>query len=276
MIILDGKKIAEDILIDLTKKIAENPGRKPTLLTLSIGSNPESFSYIQHQQKQCNRIGMKSNHVSLPDNISPLELKNTIKSFNDDVSIDGIILQMPLPKNFEHLEVISWIDQKKDVDGIHPINLGKLMQGKAAFVPATPLAVMHLLKSCCVSLKGKKALIIGRSLIVGKPLSMLLLEADCTVTLAHSKTLDLTKESSQADILIAAAGQAGLVKYDYIKKDAIVIDVGINFINGKMVGDVAFDEVAPLASYITPVPGGVGPITTAMLLSNTWQAFLNH
>jgi methylenetetrahydrofolate dehydrogenase (NADP+) / methenyltetrahydrofolate cyclohydrolase len=276
MIIMDGKKHASLLREKIKNEVDALKGRKPLLASIQVGSDPDASSYISNKEKACQAVGILSSHLSLPDDTKEDVLLESIKKLNHDDTVDGILLQLPLPENFNSARIINTIDPGKDVDGIHPNNLGKLMSGQVGFIPATPLAVMHLLKAYNIPLSGMNTMIIGRSAIVGKPLSLLLLAENCTVTLAHSKSLKLENESSRTDLLVAAIGRAKLIGKHYIKPGAIVIDVGINFVNSKLCGDVNFEEVAPMTSYITPVPGGVGSLTNTMILKNTLQAYHLH
>lgn len=273
MILLDGKHQSTLLRKDLKSEIEKVSPHQPCLLSIMVGANSVAASYVRNKEKACTEVGIRSKHISLPENCTEKELLESITKANLDPEIHGIILQMPLPKGFNHYRILTQIDPKKDVDGLHPLNLGRLLSGNPLFIPATPLAVVHLLESYGIALLGKKAVIVGRSNIVGKPLSLLLLHHNCTVTIAHSKTQFLPNETLTADILVAAVGQARFIDAGYIKPGAVVLDVGINYIQDKLVGDVDFDEVAPLSSYISPVPGGVGSLTTTMLLQNTWKAF---
>jgi methylenetetrahydrofolate dehydrogenase (NADP+) / methenyltetrahydrofolate cyclohydrolase len=273
MILLDGKYQSAILRDILSKEIQKVYPKRPCLLSIMVGESSEALSYIKNKEKSCAEVGIHSQHISLSADCTESSLLETISEANLNPEINGIILQMPLPKNINQDRIVSSIDPNKDVDGLHPLNLGKLLCGNPLFAPATPLAVIHLLESYGIPLSGKKAVIIGRSNIVGKPLSLLLLQHNCTVTIAHSKTSYLPNETLLADILLVAIGQAKLIDQGFIKPGAVVVDIGINFIQGKLVGDVDFNSVAPLCSYISPVPGGVGSLTTTMLLQNTWKAF---
>lgn len=273
MILLDGKHQSTILRSILSNEIQKIYPKKPCLLSIMVGESSEALAYIKNKEKSCAEVGIHSQHISLSADCTERSLLETISEANLNPEINGIILQMPLPKNLNQDRIVSSIDPNKDVDGMHPLNLGKLLCGKPLFAPATPLAVIHLLESYGIPLSGKKAVIVGRSNIVGKPLSLLLLQHNCTVTIAHSKTSFLPNETLQADILLVAVGQAKLIDQGFVKPGAVVVDIGINFIQGKLVGDVDFNSVAPLCSYISPVPGGVGSLTTSMLLQNTWKAF---
>jgi methylenetetrahydrofolate dehydrogenase (NADP+) / methenyltetrahydrofolate cyclohydrolase len=273
MTILDGKHQSSLLRKELKKEIEKSSPSSPCLLSIMIGENSEASSYVRNKEKACSEVGIISKHISLLKNTSETELSECITRANQDPQIHGIILQMPLPKEFNQYHIFSLIDPRKDVDGLHPLNLGRLLSGNPLFIPATPLAVVHLIESYGIPLSGKKAVIVGRSNIVGKPLSLLLLHHNCTVTITHSKTQSLPNETLTADILVAAVGQARFINSGHVKPGAVVLDVGINYIQDILVGDVDFDDVAPLSSYISPVPGGVGSLTTTMLLQNTWKAF---
>jgi methylenetetrahydrofolate dehydrogenase (NADP+) / methenyltetrahydrofolate cyclohydrolase len=273
MILLDGKHQSKLLRKDLKSEIEKVSPHSPCLLSIMVGKSSEAATYIRNKEKACAEVGIRSEHISLPENCTEKDLLDSIIQANLNPEIHGIIIQMPLPKGFDHYRILTQIEPKKDVDGLHPLNLGRLLSGNPMFIPATPLAVVHLIQSYGIALSGRKAVIVGRSNIVGKPLSLLLLHHNCTVTIAHSKTQSLPNETLTADILVAAVGQAGFIDAGYVKPGAVVLDVGINYIQDKLVGDVDFDEVAPLSSYISPVPGGVGSLTTTMLLENTWKAF---
>ncbi len=273
MIVMDGKHQSSILRRDLKKEIEKISPSSPCLLSLMIEGSSEADSYVRNKEKACNEVGIISKHISLSKHVSENDLIECIDRANQDPEIHGIILQMPLPKEFNQYRIFSHIDPRKDVDGLHPLNLGRLLSGNPLFVPATPLAVLHLIESYGIPLSGKKAVVIGRSNIVGKPLSLLLLHHNCTVSITHSQTQSLANETLTADILVAAIGQAHFVTSAYVKPGVVVLDVGINFAQNKLLGDVDFDSVAPLSSYISPVPGGVGSLTTTMLLQNTWKAF---
>lgn len=277
--IIDGKKIAHDLLEELKEKYTQNPGpRPPKLAYLLIGDNPASHIYVRYKVKACSRIGFEACGHTLPKEVSEQEVLDLIESLNHDSTVDGILVQMPLPAHINAKKVIESVDPKKDVDGFHPFNMGRLLQGNDPyFIPCTPLGIQQLLIHSHIPIAGKHVVILGRSSIVGKPLAALLSQkskdANATVTLAHSYTEHLEDITLSADILIAAMGVAEKVQGAMVKSGAIVIDVGINRLQGKLVGDVAFEEVAHKASFITPVPGGVGPMTIAMLLSNTYKSY---
>ena len=272
-IIIDGKQEALNIRKILAEEIAASQAT-PLLAVVQVGDNPASQIYVRNKHKAASEIGMKCRICYVPDTASESELRDLILDLNDNDDINGIIVQLPLAKEFDELVVLSWIKYSKDVDGFSPLNAGLLqMNSPEAVVAATPQGILALLKQYVADLRGKHVVIIGRSKIVGRPLADLLLNQDCTVTVTHSKTVDLPSICRQADILVAACGCPKMVKADWVKKGAVVIDVGINRIDGHLCGDVAFDEVKEVAAYISPVPGGIGPMTVAMLLKNTWNAY---
>ena len=272
--IIDGKKIAAQIRDNLKQKIATLQSA-PQLAIVLVGNDEPSLIYVRNKQKAAAQIGLLSQLHHLDENISEEELLKIIAQLNADSEINGIIVQLPLPKHLNTNRVIKAISPLKDVDGFHPYNTGMLQNNeKPYFVAATPLGVMQLIKSVLPNLSGKNVVLIGASLIVGRPLATLLLNQECTVTITHAQTRNIKELTSKADILVAACGVAKLVKADWIKENAVLIDVGINRDNGKICGDIDFDDVKEKALAITPVPGGVGPMTIAMLLSNTVDAFL--
>lgn len=272
--IIDGKKIAAQIRDNLKQKIATLQSA-PQLAIVLVGNDEPSLIYVRNKQKAAAQIGLLSQLHHLDENISEEELLKIIAQLNADSEINGIIVQLPLPKHLNTNRVINAISPLKDVDGFHPYNTGMLQNNeKPYFVAATPLGVMQLIKSVLPNLSGKNVVLIGASLIVGRPLATLLLNQECTVTITHAQTRNIKELTSKADILVAACGVAKLVKADWIKENAVLIDVGINRNNGKICGDIDFDDVKEKALAITPVPGGVGPMTIAMLLSNTVDAFL--
>jgi len=273
--IIDGKLLAKQIRDDLAQKIKAmvNAGnQQPGLAVVLVGNNPASQLYVSMKQKACAEVGIYSEEHRLPASISQEELLAVIERLNKDPKIHGILVQLPLPEGFDEQVVINHIKPEKDVDGFHPINIGKLQTGQKTFVPCTPAGVMKMLDSIGIDLTGKKAVVVGRSNIVGKPVAQLLLQRNATVTICHSKTNNLAEECRQADVLVVAVGHPELVKADWVKPGAVVIDVGISKVGSKTVGDVAFDEVKEVAGWLTPVPGGVGPMTIAMLLTNTVAA----
>ena len=253
-----------------------NNKRLPKLVVVLVGNNPASLSYIKGKENACNAMGFESQMVNLNEDISEKELLNEVNKLNMDNSVDGILVQMPLPKHINQYNIIEAIDPNKDVDGLHPVNVGKLHLGLDGFVPCTPLGIMEILKEMKCDLKGKNAVVIGRSILVGKPVAALLEKNNCTVTICHSNTKDIELITSRADIVIVSIGKANHIKSNWIKDGAYVVDVGINRVDGKLIGDVDFDDVAHKCCAITPVPKGVGPMTIAMLLSNTYNAYLLH
>ena len=272
MKILDGKavslKVKESVKVraDELKKF----GIEPTLAVVLVGEDKASQTYVRAKEKACNEYGIKSVAHRLSENTTQNELLALINVLNLDDSIHGILVQLPLPKHIDTNVVLAAIDPRKDVDGFHAVNVGKLVSGLDGFVPCTPLGVMEILKEYGIEVAGLNAVVIGRSNIVGKPMANLLLNASATVTVTHSKTKNLKEICKNADLIIAAIGKPFFLKADMVKEGAVVVDVGINRLDdGRLVGDVDFEEVAPKCSYITPVPGGVGPMTIAMLLNNT-------
>ena len=278
--IIDGKKIADECNNNLKKKIMMLKRRHhitPSLAVILVGDDHSSSIYVKRKIEKCNELGINSLPFMLPKHIQDSELKDLIKSLNEHKNVNGILLQLPLPSHINSNHIINLIDPMKDVDGFTNINTGNLSLGVNSIVPCTPLGCLILIKSVTHKLKGKKAVIVGRSNIVGKPLAQLLLKEDMTVTIAHSKTDDLKLETLTADILISAVGKSNIITENMVKNGAIVIDVGITRnIDGKLCGDVDFENVKQRASFITPVPGGVGPMTIAMLMSNTFIACLKQ
>ncbi|MES2712907.1 MAG: bifunctional methylenetetrahydrofolate dehydrogenase/methenyltetrahydrofolate cyclohydrolase FolD [Pseudomonadota bacterium] len=272
--IIDGKAVAEGLRATLAARIARLSFR-PGLRVVRVGEDPASGVYVRNKDRAAAAAGFDSATIHLPAETSEAALLAQVAALNADPAVDGILVQLPLPKHIDALAVIAAIDPAKDADGFHPINAGRLANGQPGLVPCTPKGVMHLLRAAGVTLSGARAVVLGRSNIVGKPMAQLLLAADCTVTIAHSRTRDLPAECRRADILVAAVGRAEMVRGDWIAPGAAVIDVGINRLpDGKLVGDVAFAEAAEIAGCITPVPGGVGPMTIACLLENTLEAAL--
>jgi methylenetetrahydrofolate dehydrogenase (NADP+)/methenyltetrahydrofolate cyclohydrolase len=274
--IIDGKKVAADLRADLKKKVAElksNYNAVPGLTVVLVGEDSPSKIYVKNKEKFAKEVGMNSEVIRYPENVEEKVLLNKIKELNNNDKVSGILVQLPLPKHIDKRKVVETILPSKDVDGFHPMNVGNLSSGYDSNIPCTPLGCYLLLKKVEKNLNGKHAVVIGRSNLNGKPMTQLLLKENCTVTITHSKTRDLKAECSRADIVIAAVGRPKLVKGDWIKKGAIVIDVGINKTDSGLVGDVDFDEVSKVAKAITPVPGGVGPMTIACLLNNTVECF---
>ena len=274
--IIDGKKTAAKLREDLKKKIIDLKSTfnsVPGLTVILVGDDPASKIYVKNKEKFSKEVGMNSEVIRYPKNVEESVILDKIMELNKDKKISGILVQLPLPKHISKKKVIETILPTKDVDGFHPVNVGNLSSGYDSSIPCTPLGCFLLLKKVEKNLSGKHAVIIGRSNLNGKPMAQLLLKENCTVTITHSKTKDLKEECLKADIIVAAAGKPKLVKGDWIKKNAIVIDVGINKTESGIVGDVDFDEVSKVARAITPVPGGVGPMTIACLLNNTVECF---
>ncbi|MGI6148285.1 MAG: bifunctional methylenetetrahydrofolate dehydrogenase/methenyltetrahydrofolate cyclohydrolase FolD [Firmicutes bacterium] len=269
--IINGKQIAAQIRSELKEQVERMAaqGRRPGLAVVLVGDNPASAVYVRQKKKACHEIGIYSEEHKLPGTITQGELLALIDRLNADPKIHGILVQLPLPDGLDEEEVINRINPKKDVDGFHPTNVGRLSIGLPAYVPCTPAGVLELVKRTGVAIAGKKVVVLGRSNIVGKPAAMLFLRENATVTVCHSRTVNVQQECAQADILVVAVGRPKLVKKYWVKPGAVVIDVGINRVDGKIVGDVDFEEVQEVASAITPVPGGVGPMTIAMLMKNT-------
>ncbi|PXC52219.1 bifunctional methylenetetrahydrofolate dehydrogenase/methenyltetrahydrofolate cyclohydrolase FolD [Listeria monocytogenes] len=273
--IIDGKKLAKEIQEKVTREVAElvKEGKRPGLAVVLVGDNQASRTYVRNKQKRTEEAGMKSVLIELPENVTEEKLLSVVEELNEDKTIHGILVQLPLPEHISEEKVIDTISFDKDVDGFHPVNVGNLFIGKDSFVPCTPAGIIELIKSTGTQIEGKRAVVIGRSNIVGKPVAQLLLNENATVTIAHSRTKDLPQVAKEADILVVATGLAKFVKKDYIKPGAIVIDVGMDRDeNNKLCGDVDFDDVVQEAGFITPVPGGVGPMTITMLLANTLKA----
>ncbi len=277
-VVIDGKALALQVRAEIAQKVAKYE-LKPNLAVILVGNDEASLIYDRNKQRAAKDVGMDCEIYHLEENVSENELLDLVRQLNDDVRVNGILVQLPLPKHINPTRVLMQISPEKDVDGFNPFNIGLLQANSPlAMVPATPKGVLHILKSVIPNLAGKKVAVIGRSNIVGRPMAVLLLNQDCTVVVLHSKTLEPEEIVQQADIVIASCGKARMIKENWIKKGAVVIDVGINRVDGKLYGDVDFDSVAKKASYITPVPGGVGPMTIAMLLANTYEAFArqNH
>jgi len=275
-VIIDGKKIATELREELKKKVVElksTYNATPGLTVILVGEDAPSKIYVKNKEKFAKEVGMNSEVIRYPADLEEKVLLNKIKELNKNNKVSGILVQLPLPKHIDKRKVIETIDHEKDVDGFHPINVGNLSSGYESSIPCTPLGCILLLKKVEKNLSGKHAVVIGRSNLNGKPMTQLLLKENCTVTITHSKTKDLKAECLRADIIIAAVGIPKLVKGDWVKKGAIVIDVGINKTDSGLVGDVDFDEVSKVAKAVTPVPGGVGPMTIACLLNNTVECF---
>ena len=276
MILIDGKKAAAKLREKLKNEVSQlktKYSKVPGLTVILIGELAPSQIYVRNKEKSANEVGLKSNVVKYPENVEEKTVLKKIEELNNDVSVSGILVQLPLPKHIDKQKVIEAIKPNKDVDGFHPMNVGNLSSGYESSVPCTPLGCYLLIKQIEPNLNGKKAVIIGRSNLNGKPMMQLLLKENCTVTITHSKTKDLKDECLKGDIIVAAVGIPELVKGDWVKKNAIVIDVGINKTEKGIVGDVSFDEVSKVAKALTPVPGGVGPMTIACLIKNTIECF---
>jgi len=276
MILIDGKKIAAELREELRQEVIElktKYNKVPGLTVVLIGDMAPSQIYVRNKEKSANEVGLKSEVIRYPEAVEEKTVLDKIEELNKDESISGILVQLPLPKHIDKQKVIETILPGKDVDGFHPMNVGNLSSGYESSVPCTPLGCYLMIKKIEPNLSGKKAVMIGRSNLNGKPMAQLLLKENCTVTITHSKTKDLKAECLEADIIVAAVGIPELVKADWVKKDAIVIDVGINKTENGIVGDVAFEEVSKIARALTPVPGGVGPMTIACLLKNTIECF---
>lgn len=275
--ILDGKALAQKIYAELAAQIQSlqaEIGRPPGLAVLMVGDNPASAAYVRNKERACQKIGIASFGKHFPTETSFGELEQAIQSLNQDERVDGILVQLPLPSHLDSVALLHAIAPDKDADGLHPVNMGRLVRGESGLRSCTPAGVMRLLQEYEIALKGKQAVILGRSILVGKPMALMLLEADATVTIAHSRSQNLPDITRSADILIAAVGRPNLVTPEMVKEGAVVIDVGINRVtddagNSRLVGDVQFEGVKSVASSITPVPGGVGAMTVAMLLQNT-------
>ncbi len=270
-VLINGKELAQKIRLGLKEEVEvlTKQGINPKLAVIMVGSDKASEVYVRNKSKACNEIGIAFEEFLLDENIKMEDLLSLIKGLNARDDINGILLQSPIPKHLDIRQAFNAIDYKKDVDGFHPVNVGKLAIGEEGFVSCTPAGVMKMLEEYNINVEGKRAVVIGRSNIVGKPLSQLLLNANATVTICHSRTQNIKEITKQADILVAALGKPKFVTADMVKEGAVVIDVGINRNEeGKLVGDVDFENVEKLASYITPVPGGVGPMTVAMLMAN--------
>lgn len=273
--IINGKQIAAETRLKLKEKIAALP-KKPTLAVILIGDDSASKIYVNSKEKACNEVGITAQSFHLPESTTQEELLTLINKLNQDKKINGILIQLPLPPHINKQEVLNAVSSLKDVDGFHPLNTGLLQQKCPLYIPCTPKGIIRLLHSVKQNLAGLNAVIIGRSQIVGIPTAQLLLQENCTVTVTHSYTKDLPLLCRSADILVSAIGKPEFITKEYIKPNSIIIDVGINRTQKGLVGDVKFSDAEQIASYITPVPGGVGPMTIAMLLENTYEAFLNQ
>ena len=275
--IIDGKQIAQHLKEEMREQVASlsaQYGRKPCLDVIIVGENPASMSYVRSKIKATEYCGFDGELIQLPETTSQEELLRIIRERNENNNVDGILVQLPLPKHIDEQAVIEAISPEKDVDGFHPTNVAKLWLNQDAIVPCTPMGIMALLEQSGTPLEGRHAVVVGRSNIVGKPVAKLLLDKNCTVTIAHSRTADLAATCREADILVVAVGRPQMITADMVKPGATVIDVGINRIaDGRLVGDVDYESVAPIAGAITPVPGGVGPMTITMLMRNTIECY---
>ncbi|GAB4458796.1 MAG: bifunctional methylenetetrahydrofolate dehydrogenase/methenyltetrahydrofolate cyclohydrolase FolD [Elainellaceae cyanobacterium] len=281
--ILDGKALAQKIQAELAQQIAAIKaagGRSPGLAVLMVGDNPASAAYVRNKERACEKLGMMSFGKHFPADTSQEDLSRAIDELNQDDRVDGILVQLPLPDHLDSAALLNQIHPDKDADGLHPMNLGRLVRGEEGLQSCTPAGVMKLLEEYQIDPRGKHAVVIGRSILVGKPVSLMLLAKDATVTMAHSRTPDLATVARSADILVAAVGRPNLITADMVKPGAVVIDVGINRItddsSSRLVGDVDFESVKDVASWITPVPGGVGPMTVTMLMANTVWSYLRR
>ncbi|HEM6181702.1 TPA: bifunctional methylenetetrahydrofolate dehydrogenase/methenyltetrahydrofolate cyclohydrolase [Streptococcus suis] len=276
MTVIDGKALGVKLqaaLAEKTARLKEEKGLVPGLVVILVGENPASQVYVRNKERSALAAGFKSEVVRVPDTISESDLLDLIERYNQEDEWHGILVQLPLPAHISEEKVLLAIDPDKDVDGFHPTNMGKFWSGHPVMIPSTPAGIMEMFKEYQIELEGKSALVIGRSNIVGKPMAQLLLDANATVTIAHSRTQNLPELARQADILVVAIGRGHFVTKEFVKPGAVVIDVGMNRDeNGKLIGDVKYDEVSEVASYITPVPGGVGPMTITMLMEQTYEA----
>ena len=277
MTIIDGKALSEKILKEIEQEHSElekKAGRKAGLAVIIVGENPASQIYVRNKIRACERVGFHSETIRLDENISEESLLLEIEKLNNDSNIDGILVQLPIPRHIDGLKVINAISAEKDVDGFHTTNIGKMMIGdETGFLPCTPAGVIQMFEEYNIDLEGKDVLVIGQSNIVGKPMTLLLIKKRATVQVCNSKTKNLSEKLQKADVVVAAAGSPKLVKTTDVKEGVVVIDIGINRVDGKLCGDVDFEEVSKKASFITPVPGGVGPMTIAMLIKNTFKSY---
>jgi methylenetetrahydrofolate dehydrogenase (NADP+)/methenyltetrahydrofolate cyclohydrolase len=280
--LLDGKALAEKVhheLSTLTTELQAKVGRPPGLAVLMVGDNPASAAYVRNKERACAKVGIASFGKHFPTETTQAELEEVIAALNQDERVDGILVQLPLPDHLDAVALLNKIDPDKDADGLHPVNLGRLVRGEKGLRSCTPAGVMRLLQEYEIPLKGKQAVVVGRSILVGKPMALMLLAADATVTIAHSRSQDLGSITRNADILIAAVGRPGLITAEMVKPGAVVVDVGMNRVTdadgkSRLVGDVHWESTAGVAGFITPVPGGVGPMTVAILLQNTVASYL--
>ena len=277
--IIDGKEVSRLTRLEIAKEVSElkeKSGIVPGLAVILVGENPASCVYVRNKHKACLEVGINSYEIKYPEDVKEEELIAKIRELNYDQNVNGILVQLPLPKHISEEKVINSINPDKDVDAFHPFNVGKIMLGEYEYLPCTPAGIMKLLEHYKIELSGKECVVLGRSNIVGKPMAHLLLQKNGTVTVCHSKTANLAEVTKRADVLVVAIGKAKFLTADMVKPGAVVIDVGINRLDdGKLCGDVDFDDVANVASYITPVPGGVGPMTMAMLMKNVLKSSKN-
>jgi len=272
-----GNELAQQYNEALKEKISLIEGRKPKLAVILVGDNPASHSYVRSKEKACAYVGIETEVFLFDESVKEEVISFKIQVLNEDKNVDGILLQLPLPEHLDKQKLINAISPDKDVDGLHTLNVGFLWQKQLDhFIPCTPLGCIALLEKMGVEFSGKKAVVVGRSNLAGLPMANLLLQRDCTVTICHSKTVDLKEVCQSADIIVSATGVAHLIKEDYVKEGAYVVDVGISKVDGKIVGDVDFDQVKDKCAGITPMPKGTGPMTVAMLLSNTYKAYQEH
>ena len=279
MQIIDGKKISQEIKDEVKEEVAQlkAEGKDIALAVIQVGADPASSVYVRNKKRACEYVGIESISYELPEETTQEELMAIVDKCNKDPKINGILVQLPLPKHLDEDEVLLAIDPKKDVDGFHPVSVGNMVIGEKGFLPCTPAGVIQLLKRSGVEIDGKECVVVGRSNIVGKPVALLCLQKNATVTIAHSKTKNLKEVCQRADVLIAAVGRAKMINSGYVKEGAVVLDVGINRDeNNKLCGDVDFEDVKDKVYAITPVPGGIGPMTITMLLQNTLEAFYHH
>ena len=279
MNLIYGKEVArsiEDKLKNEVETLKRNEERLPKLVVILVGDDPASHSYVGGKEKACARVGFLSSVIRLDKNESTQSVLDQIKHLNQDTSVDGILVQLPLPKHMNTAAVLEALDPKKDVDGLHPINVAKLYANEDGFVPCTPKGIMTLLDETAINIQGLNAVVIGRSALVGRPIAQLLLNQNATVTVCHSKTKDIKHYTQSADLIVCAIGKPNFIDETYLRNQAIIIDVGINRVGDRLVGDVDFESVKDHCSYLTPVPGGVGPMTIASLLENTFKAYTLH
>lgn len=277
--IIDGKALSLSLKQDMQKQVLElekEYGRRPCLMVIIVGENPASQSYVRGKIKAAEFVGMAGHIIELPESCTEAELLSEVERLNQDKDVDGILVQLPLPKHISEEKVIAAIAPEKDVDGFHPTNVAKLWLGEKCILPCTPKGIMRMIEETGVSVSGKLAVVIGRSNIVGKPIAKLLLDANATVIMTHSRTQNMKELTKQADIVVVAIGKPNFLTADYLKPGAVVIDVGINRVDGKLIGDADYASCEPVAGHITLVPGGVGPMTITMLMQNTIQCFLDR